>query len=194
MNCMVSTYNDTLSHCLQLPPQCSLLRQRWQRLLKTLPKVRSGWRKYGSGFAKNTLSGNCCSADCLKTRASDCKLLMLLQSITTTTTTVLRPFVRDNPCELVPEENIHPLTYPSTMLHSVLPVQFTCLITFPQNCSPSYKLPMFLIYYAPKHLSNFTNYLVPHHLWSAHRLNNTVTPSQFFTSHSHLPETWPTVS
>jgi len=68
MNYMVSTYNDTL---LQLLQPNSLLRQRRQCLLKRLPRLRSGWWKYGSASTKNTLSGNRCSADaqrCLKTR------------------------------------------------------------------------------------------------------------------------------
>jgi len=67
-NYMVSTYNDTLFTTV---PPFSLLRQRWQRLLKVLPMLRSGWQKYGSDCTKNTLSGNRCSADSLKTRPSD---------------------------------------------------------------------------------------------------------------------------
>ena len=61
----------------------------------------------------------------------------------TTTTTVLRPFVRDYPGEPIPEET---LTYPpswstsnlcqllpSTMIHSILLVQITCLAIFLHN-------------------------------------------------------------
>jgi len=54
------------------------------------------------------------------------------KTITTTTTTVLRPFVRDCPCEPVPEETFNHLPYwsssnlyqllPPTMIHSILHV------------------------------------------------------------------------
>ena len=63
------------------------------------------------------------------------------------TTTVLRPFVRDYPGELVPEETFtHPPYWsssnlyqllPSTTIHSILPVQITCLTIFLHNLSPS---------------------------------------------------------
>ena len=59
------------------------------------------------------------------------------------TTTVLRPFIRDYPGEPVPEETLtHPPSWsssslyqllPSTMIHSILPVQFTCLAIFLHN-------------------------------------------------------------
>ena len=65
---------------------------------------------------------------------------------TTTTTTVLRPFVRDYPGEPVPEETLtHPpflsscslcQLLPSTMIHSILLVQITCLAIFLYNLSP----------------------------------------------------------
>jgi len=64
----------------------------------------------------------------------------------TTTTSVLRPFVRDYPGEPVPEEtfthppfwsssNLHQLL-PSITIHSVLPVQTMCLTIFLHNLSP----------------------------------------------------------
>jgi len=70
---------------------------------------------------------------------------------TTITTTVLWPFVQDYPGEPVPEEserNIHPHTYPdhhptfisffpSTTIHYVVPVQFTCLTILLHNLFPS---------------------------------------------------------
>ena len=62
------------------------------------------------------------------------------------TTTVLRPFVRDYPGEPVPEETLtHPPSWsssslyhllPSTTIHSILPVQFTCLAIFLHNLCP----------------------------------------------------------
>jgi len=70
----------------------------------------------------------------------------LLYSGTTTTTTVLRPFVRDYPGEPVQEET---LTYPppwslsnlyqllpSTAIHSILLVQITCLAILLHNLFP----------------------------------------------------------
>jgi len=63
--------------------------------------------------------------------------------IVITTITVLRPFVRDYPGKLVPEETFtHPPSWsssnlyqllPSTMIHSILPVQITCLAIFLQT-------------------------------------------------------------
>ena len=65
---------------------------------------------------------------------------------TTTTTTVLRPFVRDYPGEPVPDETLtHPPSWsssslyqilPSTTIHSILLVQITCLAIFLHNLSP----------------------------------------------------------
>ena len=65
---------------------------------------------------------------------------------TTTTTVVLRPFVRDYPGEPVPEETLtHPPSWsssnlyqllPSTTIHSILPVQTACLAVFLHNLSP----------------------------------------------------------
>ena len=65
---------------------------------------------------------------------------------TTTTTTVLWPFVRDYPDEPVPEETLtHPPSWsssnlyqllPSTTIHSILPVQITCLAIFLHNLFP----------------------------------------------------------
>ena len=68
---------------------------------------------------------------------------------TTTTTTVLRPFVRDYPGEPVPEETLtHSPSWsssslyqllPSTTIHSILPVQITgtCLAVFLHNLFPT---------------------------------------------------------
>ena len=63
---------------------------------------------------------------------------------TRTTTIVLRPFVRDYPGESVPEETLtHPPSWssnlyqlPSTTIHSILPIQITCLAIFLRNLSP----------------------------------------------------------
>jgi len=65
---------------------------------------------------------------------------------TTTTTIVLRPFVWDYPGELVPEETLtHPPSssssnlyqlLPSTTIHSILPVEITCLAIFLHNLFP----------------------------------------------------------
>jgi len=62
------------------------------------------------------------------------------------TTTVLRPFVWDYPGEPVPEETLtHPPSWsssslyqllPSITIHSILPVQITCLTIFLHNLSP----------------------------------------------------------
>jgi len=65
-----------------------------------------------------------------------------------TTTIVLWPFVCDYQGEQVPEETfthshlswsltIHYQLLPSIMIHSILPVQFTCLTVFLYNLSPS---------------------------------------------------------
>jgi len=63
-----------------------------------------------------------------------------------TTTTVLRPFVQDYPGEPVPEQTFtHPPSWsssnlyqllPSTTIHSILLVQITCLAIFLHNLSP----------------------------------------------------------
>jgi len=65
---------------------------------------------------------------------------------TSTTTTVLRPFVRDYRGEPVSEETLtHPPSWsssnlyhllPSTVIHSILPVQTACLAIFLHNLSP----------------------------------------------------------
>jgi len=66
----------------------------------------------------------------------------------TTTTTILRPFVRDYPGDPVPEETFtHPPScssnlyqlLPSTTIHSILPVQIMCLAIFLHNLSPKTK-------------------------------------------------------
>jgi len=98
---------------------------------------------------------------------------------TTTTTTVLRPFVRDYPGESVPEETLtHPPSWsssnlyqllPSTMIHSILLVKFTCLaIFFCQSTERNTKHVQNLYGYLPTfiktiHLST-SPLLVPHSL------------------------------
>jgi len=77
----------------------------------------------------------CCTTTRTRTRTT-----------TTTTTTVLRPFVQDYPGEPVPEETLtHPPSWssshlyqllPSATIHSILPVQITCLAIFLHNLSP----------------------------------------------------------
>jgi len=69
-----------------------------------------------------------------------------LSATATTTITVLRPFVRDYPGEPAPEETFtHPPSWsssklyqllPSTMIHSILHVQITCVAIFLHNLSP----------------------------------------------------------
>jgi len=71
------------------------------------------------------------------------KMQLTCWNNTTTTTTVLRPFVRDYPGEPVPEETLtHPPYWwlsnlyqliPSTTIHSILLVQITCLAMFLHN-------------------------------------------------------------
>ena len=86
---------------------------------------------------------------------------------TTTTTIVLRPFVRDYPGELVPEEIFtHPPSWSSsnlyqlltsTTIHSILPVQIACLTIFLHNLSPrpfwsiSWSGALHLIFYTLLH-------------------------------------------
>jgi len=77
-----------------------------------------------------------------------CLVLVWCKSVlnNTTTTTVLRPFVRDYPGEPVPEETLtHPPSWsssilnqllPSATIHSILLVQITCLAIFLHNLLP----------------------------------------------------------
>jgi len=94
----------------------------------------------------------------------------------TTTTTVLRPFVRDYPGEPVPEEtfthspswslpNLYQLL-PSTTIHSILPVQFTCLTLFARPLSMS-SLVYLLVWSPPPHIPYISS---PNHclLFAAH--------------------------
>jgi len=70
----------------------------------------------------------------------------MMQLRTTTTTTVLWPFVWDYPGEPVPEETFtHPPSWsssnlyqflPVTTIHSILPVQTVCLAVFLYNLCP----------------------------------------------------------
>ena len=64
-----------------------------------------------------------------------------------TTTTMLRPLVQNYPGKLVPEETFthshlsgsSTILYqlpPSTVIHSILPIHFTCLTAFLHNLSP----------------------------------------------------------
>jgi len=73
------------------------------------------------------------------------RLTQLHHDLVTTTTIVLRPFVRDYLGEPVPEETLtHPPSWssnlyqllPSTTIHSILPVQITHLAIFLHNLSP----------------------------------------------------------
>jgi len=88
----------------------------------------------------------------LNSRASDASTATAhvhYNTITTTiTTTVLWPFVRDYPSEPEPEETLthshlswsSTILYqlsPSTMIHSILTVQCTCLTVFLHNLLPS---------------------------------------------------------
>jgi len=69
----ITWFEHITRRCLHLLPPNSLLRQRWQRLLKRLPRLRSGWRKYGSASTKNTLADTAAqplAAISLKTRPS----------------------------------------------------------------------------------------------------------------------------
>jgi len=80
----------------------------------------------------------------------------------TYTTTILRPSVRDYPGKLLPEQTlIHPPSWsssnlyqllPSTTIHSILPVQITCLaIFFAQPLSTS-SLVYLLAWSPPPHI------------------------------------------
>jgi len=86
-----------------------------------------------------------------------------LDQTTTTTTTVLWPFICDYLGEPVPEEtfthshisrssNIFYQLPPSSMIHSILPVQFTCLtVFFAQPLSKS-SLVYFLVWNPSLHI------------------------------------------
>jgi len=101
-----------------------------------------------------------------------------LSLFSTTTTTVLWPFVRDYPGELVPEETLtHPPSWsssslyqllPSTTIHSILPVQITCLAIFLHNLCPcplwstSWSGALHLIFYTFLHpISVFFSQYMP---------------------------------
>jgi len=82
------------------------------------------------------------------------KIISTWNHISTTTTTILGPFVWDYPGELVPEETLtHPPSWssssfyqllPSTTIHSIILVQITCLTIFAQPLSMSSGLPLAL--------------------------------------------------
>jgi len=95
------------------------------------------------------------------------------------TTTILRPFVRDYSGEMIPEETFthsHPswssiilyLLPPSTTIHSILPVQFTCLTFFLHNLSPSPPLLGLPLGLAPS-TSNSIHFLTQS-LWWLHNM------------------------
>jgi len=77
----------------------------------------------------------------------DIKLQLTNSCILLLTTILLRPFVREYPGELVPEETFtHPSSWsssslyqllPSTTIHSIVRVQITCLAIFLHNLSTS---------------------------------------------------------
>ena len=94
-----------------------------------------------------------------------------------TTTTILRPFVRDYPGEPVPEETfthsllswssiIPYLLHPSIMIHSILPFQFTCLAVFFHSLS-KFLLVCLLACHPPFHTPYISS---PNHclLFAAH--------------------------
>jgi len=74
------------------------------------------------------------------------KVMVVVLRYAATKTIVLRPFVWDYAGEPVPEETFtHPPSWssfnlyqllPSTTIHSILPVQFTCLAVFLHNLCP----------------------------------------------------------
>jgi len=74
----------------------------------------------------------------------------------------LRPFVRDYPGDLVPEESLtHPPSWlssslyqllPSTRIHSILPVQITCLAIFLHNLFPCPLWFYLLVWSPPPHI------------------------------------------
>ena len=81
----------------------------------------------------------------LQAGCPSCRPANSVKTLNTTTTTVLRPFVRDYPGEPVPEETCtHPPSWssslyhllPSIMIHGIFPVQITCLAIFLNNLSP----------------------------------------------------------
>ena len=99
---------------------------------------RSAMGKVG---CRSTVEGTRSPAIAEGPRDAHCVMLNAAQR-----TTVLRPFVRDYPGEPVPEEtSIHShlscsstilyQLHPSTMNHSIIPAQFTCLALWQSVCS-----------------------------------------------------------
>jgi len=109
-----------------------------QRYTKSFPQHRAN-RYFYNGRPKTV------GAYCLKLKTYFFGKFQILHSSVTATTTVLRPSVQDYPGEPVPEETLthkthHPDHHPificffpsmaSTTIHSILPVQITCLAIF----------------------------------------------------------------
>ena len=99
---------------------------------------------------------------------------MFWLEVCTTTTTILRPFFRDYPGEPVPEAAFtHPPSWsssnlyqllPCTTIHSLLPVQITCLVIFLHNLHVLFGLPIGLepctsysIHFFTQSVSSFRN-------------------------------------
>ena len=114
----------------------------------------------------NTIEPSMCDGDvalCQITVTTSCCRWQGRHDDTTTTktTTVLWPFVRDYPGELVPEETLtHPPSWsssslfqllPSTTIHIILLVQITCLAIFLYNLFPS-SLVYLLVWSPPPHI------------------------------------------
>jgi len=104
---------------------------QWQTFHRACPTSwqKSSWHRYG-------MKKLC---HCHRNYAT------VILCIAGTITTVLRPFVWDYPGEPVPEKALtHPPSWssslyqllPSTTIHSILPVQITCLAIFLHNLSP----------------------------------------------------------
>jgi len=123
------------------------------------------------------------------TCATDCKLCLhwsygssiTVFHVSNTHTIVSRPFLRDYPGELVPGETFthsniswsSTVLYqlpPSTTIHSILSVQFTCLTVFLHNLSPgslwstSWSAPstLYSIHFFTQLLPSFHN-ICPYH-------------------------------
>jgi len=128
-------------------------------------------------FTINSRKFSHCGAFCTVLWSTNCTfkftsgfpILLPVKHPTTTTTTVLRPFVRDNPGEPVPEDTFtHPPSWtsnvyqllPSTTIHSIFPVQITCLaIFFAQRLSMS-SFVYLLVWSPPPHIHTFLHTII----------------------------------
>jgi len=121
-----------------------------------------GWRKFDSKFSH--LAQHTSVTDEQMTlhvpHLHQCHTVSHTHTPTHTHTTVLRPFVRDYPGEPVPEETLtHPPSsssnlyqlLPSTTIHSILPLQITCLAIFLHNLIPC-PLVYLLVWSPPPHI------------------------------------------